>query len=328
MAISLSQVSNTAYCYNRQRNTMITHYFRTVKDTGIKMVDSLRAGVWTHVVAPTAEELRQLVRELALDEAILEDAKDFFEVPRMERSQGATYFFTRYPYREQEEDIDTAPLLLVVGESFVLTLAQREVPCFAPFIDGTEIVHTTQKAKLFIQFMSAVTKEFETKLVRLRRAVQRDRAKLRSIGPREIARFVQYEHELNDMVAAVVPTNGWLTQVTGGGYMQLYNEDIELIEDLMIANNQVVDSAKTMLRTIQNIRSASEAIMTSRLNQSLSILTVLTILLTVPLVVASLYGMNVKLPLQEHSAAFVIIVVFNVFVLAILAVVFRKKQWF
>jgi magnesium transporter len=307
---------------------MITHYFRTIKDSELKGLPQSRSGVWTHVVNPTDEEIAALVGEYALDEAILEDARDFFEVPRMERSQGATYFFTRYPYSQNQEDVDTAPLLIVMGESFVLTVAVKEVPQFKPFIEGTEVVVTTQKAKLFIQIMSALTTAFERKLVRLRRAVHRDRAKIRQIGNKEIERFVNYEHELNDMTAALIPTNAWLNQVTSGNFMQLYNDDIELMEDLMIANSQLVESARTVMKTIQNVRGAAEAILTNRLNTTIQTLTVLTILLTIPTVVSSVFGMNVPLPASDAPWMFgAILAAIALFVL-ITVFILKRNRWF
>lgn len=306
---------------------MITHYFRTLKDSELKAVPEVRSGVWTHVVEPTDEELEMLVGQYALDEAIIEDARDFFEVPRMERSQGATYFFTRYPFNEEKEDVDTAPILIVMGESFLLTLAQREVPQFKQFISGKNAIHTTQKTKTFIQLMSALTTSFERKLVSLRRSVHRDRARLHHIGNKEIERFVNYEHELNDIVSAMVPTNAWLQQVTKGNYMQLYNEDVELMEDLMIANSQLVDSARSVLKTIQNVRNATEAILTNNLNTTIKTLTVLTIILTIPTIVASLYGMNVPLPLMGHPYAFWLVMVLILAVVSLVVWFFKRVHW-
>lgn len=307
---------------------MITNYFRTLKDDSLKTIPDIRSGVWVHAEAPSEEELAFLIDKLSLDADIIEDAQDFFEVPRFERSKGATYFFTRYPYNEQTEQSYTAPLLIVMGESFVLTLALRDVPAFKQIVGGQELAITTQKAKLFILMMDALTKAFDSELIRLRKAVHKDRTRLRKIGMREIERLVQFETRLNDMVDAMIPTNVWLQQIPSGNYMQLYNEDIDMMEDLVIANSQVVNSARSVLKTIQNIRSGVEAIMTSRLNHSLSILTVLTILLTVPLVIASLYGMNVPLPMQDSGQTFSFIVLINLTILAILVIIFRKKQWF
>lgn len=307
---------------------MIIHYFKTLKDTELKVIESPRNGVWTHVVEPTDEDIEKLVGEYALDEAILSDARDFFEVPRLERSAGATYFFTRYPYDEKDETIDTAPLLIVMGESFVLTVALREVPQFKRFIEGKESISTTQKAKFFLQIMDALTKSYERDLTRLRRSVHRDRVKLRKIGPRDIERLVNYENELNNMVSAIIPTNTWLNQVATGNYMQLYSEDVEMMEDLVIANSQLVDSARQVLKTIQNVRGASEAIMTSALNSSIRTLTVLTILLTIPTIVSSLYGMNVPLPLAENPFSFWFVAIIILIAVAVVTLVFKKKDWF
>lgn len=308
---------------------MITHYFRTLKDgeATLKEIETPRTGVWTHVVDPTEDELALLRDEFALDAAILEDARDFFEVPRMERSGGVSYFFARYPYEQNEEDIDTAPLLIIMGESFVITVALKDVPQFKAFISGSQEVYTTQKTKLFIKMVRAIMVSYEKKLVRLRRAVHRDRIKLRQIGNREIVRLVNYEHELNDMISALVPTNTWLQQVTRGNFMQLYNEDIELMEDLMIANSQQVESARSVLKTIQNVRTASEAILTNNLNATIRTLTVLTILLTIPTIVASLYGMNVPLPLDTHPYAFWLVLTTILMTVCLVVWYFKRNEW-
>ena len=307
---------------------MIIYYFRTVKDDALKQIDSLRNGVWIHAEAPTETELTNLVESLDLDQSMLEDAKDFFEVPRLERSNGITYFFTRYPYNEQTEDTDTAPLLIVVGETFVLTITQRDVPQLQVLFEGKEIVHTTQKTKLFIRIMQAITVSYEKQLVRLRKAVQKDRVHLRKIGNQEIVRFVNYEHKLNDIIAAVLPTNFALQQVLAGSYMQIYKDDRELVEDLRVDNTQVVESARSLLKTIQNVRSATEAILTNSLNNRIKTLTVLTILLTIPTIVSSLYGMNVPLPLQDQPLAFAFVLIVVVFVMAIGAWYFKKRDWY
>lgn len=306
---------------------MITYYFRTIKDSALKEISELRSGVWIHAVKPTEAELTELFQQLALDTDLIEDALDFFEVPRMERSQGGVYFFTRYSYNEQKEDTDTAPLLIVIGESFVLTVAQRDIPQLKKFIDGTEVVHTTQKTKLFLQLMNAVTESYEKQLIMLRRSVHKDRAKLRTIGNKEIERFVNYEHKLGDMIGALLPTNAALQQIAKGNYIQTYAEDIDMMNDLIIDNTQVVDSARAVLNTIQNVRSATEAILTNNLNATIKTLTVFTILLTIPTIVASLYGMNVPLPLGESPYAFLYILGLVTVVLSLIAYLFKRNGY-
>ncbi|MCA9367822.1 magnesium transporter CorA family protein [Candidatus Kaiserbacteria bacterium] len=306
---------------------MITRYFRTLKDSELKVVEATRSGVWVHVVDPSEVELDELATELGLEREILDDARDFFEVPRLERSGNATYFFTRYLSDDTDEDTDTAPLLIVMGETFVLTIALHPVPQFERFMTGREVVHTTQKTKLFIQIMQAVTRSFERQLITLRRLVHRDRAKLRKIGNREIVRFVSYENRLNDMVAAVMPTNTALQQVMNGHFMPVYEDDRELMDDLRIDNAQVVESARSLLKTIQNVRNAAEAILANTLNNRIKTLTVLTILLTIPTIVFSFFGMNVMLPLAHTNWAVMLVLIITGAIVLGALVWFKKNEW-
>lgn len=306
---------------------MITRYFRTLKDSALKELTETRSGVWIHAVSPTHEELVQLFDELGIEEALLEDAQDFFEVPRYERTSGANFFFTRYPYAEQKEDTDTAPIMIVVGDSYVLTVAQRDIPQLSKLTNGQTIVHTTLKTRLFIQIMQEIVDSFERELVKLRRAVHRDRAQLRQIGNKEIERFVNYEHKLNDIIAAAVPTNAALSKLMQGKGMQIYSDDREAMDDLIIDVTQLVDSSRAVLKTIQNVRNAAEAILTNTLNNRIKTLTVLTILLTIPTIVSSLYGMNVSLPGADNPIAFLVVLVVIALSVAGVLFVFKKREW-
>jgi magnesium transporter len=215
----------------------------------------------------------------------------------------------------------------VVGESFVLTVVQRDIPLLKPLLEGKVIVHTTQKTKLFIQIMQEVVDAFEIDLVRLRRSVHKDRSKLLNIGNKEIARFVAVEHKLNDMIAAVLPTNMALQQISKTGAIKLHPNDVDLMEDLTIDNTQLVDSARSVLKTIQNVRSAAEAILTNTLNNRIKTLTVLTILLTIPTLISSLYGMNVALPGMNEPWAFTAVMGSIVVIVGFVLWLFKKNGW-
>lgn len=307
---------------------MITYYFRTVRDSSLKKISEIRNGVWIHAESPTENEIKQLVSELHLDESIVEDAQDFFEVPRLEHSDGVTYFFARYPYDDQIEDMDTAPILIVVGEAFVLTISLREVTQFEGLFGGQIAVYTTQKTKLFINIMEVITQSFERQLIALRRAVQRDRLKLRKISNQEVIRFVNYEQRLNDVVSAALPMNTALRQIMSGNYIQVFEDDRELLDDLRIDNDQIVDSSRTLLKTIQIIRNAAETILTNNLNNRIKTLTVLTILLTIPTVISSLYGMNVSLPLENNPYAFEVVIIAVIGAVSLGVWYFKKNEWF
>lgn len=306
---------------------MITYFFRTIKDTTMRELPESRSGIWVHAVNPTPSEIEELTKKFNLDSDLIVDALDIYEVPRLEKYEDLIYYFTRYPYTDKAGNV-TAPIMIVIGGDFVLTLSVYEVPQFKKFFSGNKVLVTTQKTKFFIEIMNIFTNSYEKELRRFQKSVNKDRSRLSSIKPTDIERLVGYETKLNGMVDALVPTNAWIQKISiQKGYLKLYEEDLDMIQDLVIANNQVVNSARSVLTTIQNIRGATEAIMSSRLNNVLQFLTVLTILLTIPLVIASLYGMNVDLPFQEESHAFAGIMLFNAIILTILYFIFKKKKW-
>ncbi|MCF7815801.1 MAG: magnesium transporter CorA family protein [Candidatus Pacebacteria bacterium] len=305
---------------------MITHYFKTTEDTQLSTCPEPRVGIWTHVVAPKEEELEALSELYGLDETIIKDIEDFFEVPRFEQEGTASYFFTRYPYDLEDIDIDTVPILIVLGETFLITIAEQEVPFLKPFLDGKRIFSTTHKTKLFLEFVSELMITYERKLTRTRKMVLRDTGRVRSIKARDIQRLVFFEQEINETISALVPTHDWLKQLTKGNYIQMFSEDRELLEDLLIANNQLVDSSKSILKTIQNIRGASESILTQKLNSTIRMLTGLTIVLTIPTLISSLFGMNVPLPLQNNPYGFWLIITIIVVAVAF-TIYFLRNRW-
>ena len=307
---------------------MITYYFRTVKDEKLQTFLEPRPGVWVHTVDPTDADMATLVSQFALDPSILHDAKDFFEVPRFERSGAVAYFFTRYPYEEDDgKEIDTAPVMIAVGESFVVTIVLRDAPFLADFLSGTKNIFTTQKTKLFLELMSSLLDSYSRELLKMNREVNKNKTKLRTIRTRTIEQLVWYENALNDMISALVPTNAWLSQVLTGNHLQLFKEDMALGEDLTITNNQLVDSAKTLLKTIQNIRSAYESLLTGSLNNTIRMLAALTIVLTIPTTIASLFGMNVKIPLADYPHAFWFVVVLIATSMTLVVLYFMRNKW-
>ncbi len=306
---------------------MITHYFRQNDTVDIETLGEAKSGVWTHVVEPTDAELKELIEKYGFDEAIIDDSRDVFEVPRFEKDGSISYFYTRYPYDVKDIDIETAPILFILGETFLITIANQETPFLEPFIAGKRAFSTVQKTALFLNFLSEIEVTYEKKLTRMRKMVYRDMGRVRDIRSRDIQRLVFLEQELNETMSALVPTQEWLQQLTKGNYIQMFSEDRELLEDLIIETAQLIDSAKAILKTIQNIRSASESILTQNLNATIRRLTAFTIVLTIPTLISSIFGMNIPLPFQENSHAFLYVAGFVVAAVSGTVYFFKSNRW-
>lgn len=289
-------------------------------------LDAPRAGIWIEVQGPIAEEeVALLAQRHNLDVALLRDALDFFEAPRFEHEGGVAYFFTRYPALVEDE-MSTAPLLVAVGEDFVLTVAPEKT-AFLDSLGGAHDVFTTQKAKFFLQISGAIAREYTKSITSIRRDVRRQRLRVRDVSERTIERSVHFEYALNEFVSALVPTNIALSRALSSPNFPLFEEDEDLLEDVQLANNQLIETAKTTLKTIQNIRDAHATLVSNRLNKTVKTLTALTILLTIPTIVGTLYGMNVPLPYEGNPSAFSGILGLIVIFTVLAWYLFRRNHW-
>lgn len=306
---------------------MIHHFTRQSVEEELKEVDAVTPGVWTHVAGHSEAEITSVISEYALEDTIVEDIKDFFEVPRFEIEDGKAYFFTRYPYDVKDHDIDTAPILFILGPETLITIAEQEVPFLKAFTEGKKRFVTTENTTLFLEFLTALMVAYERKLTRTRKLVYRDMGRVRSMRGKDLQRLVFVEQELNEVISALIPTNQWFTQLSKGSHLRFKDEDKELLEDLLIDCGQLIDSAKTILKTIQNIRTASEAILAQGLNNTIRTLTAVTIILTIPTLVSSLFGMNVPNPLEGYPHAFWIVVALILFTVMVTVHFFNKNRW-
>lgn len=305
---------------------MITFYLKTIKEPTLKTIPEFQVGAWVYVENPDKQEIERLAKDLSLDATLLADATDPFEAPRLEVESPNTYVFTRVPVHGAQET-STTPLMVVIGETFLLTVTMTPLPFLNKFFDDKIAFHTTQKTKLFLQLFLYLARSYETFLTSINKEVRGASVRLTNVSNEDIVRFVHFESTMNDFLAALVPTNTILQSLLAGKALHLYDEDENLVEDLMLQNKQSIELAKATSQTIANIRSAYSTIVTNKLNDVIRLLTALTIIFTVPTTIASFFGMNVRLPLAEGPHAFWIIGGFAVVISATLAAIFARNRW-
>ncbi len=305
---------------------MITYYFRSIKEEALQKIEALRPGTWVHVENPTPEELDLLVEQCGIERDLLHDAMDLHEVPRFETWEQVSYFYIRFPH-ETQNDLGTVPILLAVTPQAVVTVARTHPAFLNDYVNNKKPLFTTQRTKLFLHLVEAINTAYRRKLIEIRREVQRNRVNLNRIRNADIAKLVALETTLNDFLSALTPTYAALRIILSGKHLELYEDDQDLVEDIQLENQQIVESAKANLKTIQNIRSSYTAIVTNNLNSVIKLLTSLTIIITIPTIIGSFFGMNVTLPLGDYPHAFALITITAITSMAGAAFIFRKRDW-
>ena len=112
----------------------------------------------------------------------------------------------------------------------------------------------------------------------------------------DVAIFTENERKVNDYLDALVPMNSSLEKLLNSNALKLFDNDADMVEDLSIDLEQLIARCKSQLKTITNLRDSYSAMMDTQLNNTMRLLTVITVVMTIPTVVAGVFGMNVELP--------------------------------
>lgn len=309
---------------------MIKYYYKSLRSTQVQELEEYKRGSWVYAEAPTPKEVEYLVEKFKIDKGQLEDSLDEDEMPRLEKEDDKTYIFVRYAYKNAEAELVTVPLLFVFGDDIVMTISLVHLPCLDTFLGGKIEFATTQKAKLVLQILHEVVEQYDRYINSTSKQIKLIRSRLRGheISNQDFVDFVLIEDELNEFLAALMPTNATLRRLLRGRYIPLFEEDQDLIEDLLLNNEQSIEACSSNIKSIVNIREAYSSISSNNLNRTMKILTGATVLITLPNVMFGMYGMNVGLPFQHQPWAFVFVIVTSLTICALTFGIGRAKRIF
>jgi magnesium transporter len=301
------------------------NYLKSSPTEAIRTVETLPVGGWLRSERPTTDE-REALTALGLDIDILSDALDPHEVPRVEQADGWTYFIARLPDTDDEFNDFTTPILFALSSQYTVTVSRDSLGrLWQPFIDRGGI-DTTDQEGLFLHMINEIAKLYQRRVAIINRQMRAATSDVIRLSSKDIVTLTEYERKLNDYLDALIPTNTALEKLLGGRLMKLHEDDKELVEDLSIDFEQLIARCKSLLRTITNVRDSYRAVMDTRLNETIRLLTVITLALTIPTMLAGLFGMNVPLPESNSPYMFWEIVAVSILSAAFLSVYFLKKR--
>lgn len=311
---------------------MIRYFYRNTKSQ-VRTLEELsesKKGAWVYVENPTETEIEQLVDQFGLEEGHIEDALDVDEVPRFEVEEDQNYIFTRFVHTDSSLQVDTTTLLIITSPSFFITISSARLPQLDRMISGRLDVTTTQRTKLLLQLLNQIVSAYDTELAAIGRQIKAARARLRreDIRNQDFINFVTVEDQLSDFLSALTPTNSILRRLLTGKHLKLFEEDKDLLEDLLLNGEQSIESCRSGVKTIVNIRETYSTMMDNNLNRVIRQLTVLTVIMTVPEIVSGIYGMNVTLPFEGTPWAFTFVLFLILGISAFLLLIFRRQRWF
>ena len=293
---------------------MIKYYYKSLRTQRVQELAEAKRGTWVYVEAPSQRDLESLAERYGLDVSLLQDALDEEEMPRLEKDGADVYIFVRFAYKGADGLIATVPLLFVFTGNVLITVSLVHMPSLDRFLAGRIEYATTQRAKLMLQMLHQIVDQYDSYINSTSKQIKYIRSRLRGheISNQDFVDFVTIEDELNEFLSALQPTNATLRRLLVGRHVPLFEEDQDIVEDLLLNNEQSIEACSSNIKSIVNIREAYSSISSNNLNRTMKLLTLATVIVAIPNLFYSMYGMNVQLPGHSEPWMYWVILVLSI----------------
>lgn len=302
-------------------------------DNGLEVTGRYESGAWVNVVNPSPAEIAELVMRFTIPSDFLTDPLDVDERARIEREEGNTLILLRTPRREATEaDIPftTLPIGIILTQGLVITISLTEVDVVAEFLNGKVRNFSTGNSTRFVLLLflrtSLLFLRYLKEINRMTTAIENDLHRaLRNV---QLIRLLNMEKSLVFFITSLRSNALMLEKFNTSGCLRMNEDDRDIFEEVVIENKQAIEMANIYTSILSGMMDAFASIISNNLNVVIKLLTTVTIILMIPTLVASIYGMNVELPFQHSQFAFLIVIAFSIMVSILGIAVFWRKEFF
>lgn len=298
---------------------------------GIAELQEFEPGSWINVIAPGEEEIRYLSQELGVERDFLSAALDEEERARIETDEGQTLLVVDVPIVEEDGSYATIPLGIILAGQYIVTVCLKEKTLLQSFIHGKVKNFLTQyRTRFVLQILYRNAMQFLFYLKKIDKSSSDIEQKLhQSTKNKELIEMLRLEKALVYFSTSLKANEVVLERLTRHEYIKNYAEDAELLDDVIIENKQAIEMANIYSSILSGTMDAFASIISNNLNMVMKLLASVTIILSIPTLVASFFGMNVDMPFQVHDGPWFIYIFIGSLVLSTLVGwVFYKKDWF
>ncbi len=290
-------------------------------------------GCWINAVDPDEAEVRWLQQHVAAPADFITYPLDVDEQARSEREDEALLIVLRVPIAGSDADAvpyTTAPLGIILTRDHVVTVSRVQNGVMHGLLSGRVRGLSTVKQNRFVLHLLLVTAQKYLAYLRdLNRSVDTIEDRLQaSLRNREVHELLKHQKSLVYFTTALKQNELMLRRLQRSKLFESYPEDGELLDDVMTEVQQAIEMTDISSNILSNMMDAFASIISNNLNVVMKFLASVTIVMSVPTMVASFYGMNVALPLASYPYAFAMTLGVSLVISLLVVLVFRKKDWF
>ncbi|MFJ5713856.1 magnesium transporter CorA family protein [Neobacillus sp. NPDC093127] len=308
--------------------------YKSTEEKVLEKVDVITKGCWVNIYAPTAEEIARVSNDAQVDIDIIKDALDDEERPRIERDDGRVYIIVDFPYIIHDETgfagYETIPIGIILTDECIITVSLKDSPILEEFRKNrVKEFFTFKKTRFALQILFVISSYYLRYLKQINKKTNEiERVVHQSLKNKELFAFLALEKSLVYFTTSLKSNKVVLDKILRFSYLKMYEEDKDLLEDVIIEKTQAIEMAETYRSILTGMMNAFASIISNNLNIVMKFLTSITIILSFPTMVFSLYGMNVDLPFQNNPHAFIITLLICSLLSTVTAFIFWKKKYF
>ena len=309
---------------------MITVYKKT--DLGLDQVDEVAPGTWIHLIDPTRAEVEQLLTVIDIPEDFVIAALDEDERARTDREDGVTLIILRVPYFfGQDEDLPygTVPFGIIMTNGYLVTVCKFHTG-IAEDLLGYRIkgLSTAKHVRLILHILLVTAQKYLAYLRHIDAAIEAVEERLqRSLRNEEVLQLLRYQNCLVYFTTGLKSNQLVMQRLQKSQLFSRFEEDEELLEDVLIENSQALEMTQISENILGQDMDAFASIISNNLNVVMKFLASATIIVSVPTLLASIYGMNVDLPFQGSPYAFFVVMGVAALLAAGMLWVFWRRDW-
>ncbi len=302
----------------------------------IHQKETAESGCWIALTNPTAAEITEIAEGYNIDPEHLKAPLDEEERSRIETEDNYSLVLVDIPVIEERNEKDwyvTIPMGIIMTEEIIVTVCLEDTPVLTAFMDNrVRDFHTYMKtrfilqilyknASLFLQYLRIIDKKSEVVERKLHKSQKNQ----------ELIELLELEKSLVYFTTSLRSNEVVFEKLLKNEKIKKYPEDTELLEDVIIENKQAIEMANIYSGILSGTMDAFASVISNNLNIVMKFLATITIVMSIPTMVASFYGMNVNsagMPFADHPHGFSIVLVFTLVLSLAVAWVFSKKDLF
>lgn len=308
-------------------------YIYKTFDTGFRKIDTFEDGAWINLVNPTPQEINEVSDQFKIEVNHILSALDEEERARIEVDDNCIVIIVDVPIKEGEEGLGiyaTIPMTIIIGDKFIITACLKNLQLLEDFSSGKiKGFFTFKKTRFILQLLyrnASCYLQYLRHIDRLSHKIEQELHK--SMKNKELIQLLDLEKSLVYFTTSLRSNEVVLEKMMRMENIKQYPEDQDLLEDVIIENKQAMEMANIYSNILSGTMDAFASVISNNLNIVMKTLTSITIVMSIPTMIASFWGMNVRVPLEGNPYAFGMIIVISIVVTALLTLFMVKRKLF